>query len=68
MAEQVPAPLAPNEVQDVVNVAPAPAVPALEPVLAAPVAQVENRLSAAVNNVAQNVAPEVTIPSLFWLL
>ena len=64
MAEQVPAPPAPNQVQDVVNVAPAPAVPALEPVLAAPVAQVENRLPAAVNNVAQNAAPDVTILNL----
>ena len=60
MAEQVPAPPAPNQVQDVVNVAPAP-----KPVLAVPVALVENRLSAAVDDVAQNAAPDslVTIPS-----
>ena len=45
MSEQVPAPPAPNQLQDVVNVAPAPAVPALEPVLAAPVAQAENPAS-----------------------
>ena len=55
MAEQVPAPPAPYQdvdVQDVVNVAPAPAVPAPEPVLAARLAQVENRLPFAVDNVA----------------
>ena len=63
MAEQVPAPPLPNQVQDVVNVGPAPAVPAPEPVLAAPVAQVENRPSAAVDNVAQNAPPEVTVPN-----
>ena len=64
MAEQVPAPPAPNHLQDVVNVAPSPAVPAPEPVLAAPLAQVENRLPVAVDNVAQNAAPEVTTPNL----
>ena len=42
------APPAPNQVQDV-NIAPAPA------------AQVEDRLPAAADNVAQNAAPEVTI-------
>ena len=41
MAEQVPGPPPPNQVQGVVNVPPAPAVQPLEPVLAAPVAQVE---------------------------
>ena len=61
MAEQVPAPAAPNQVQDVVNIAPAPAVPAPEPVLAGPVAQVEDQLPAVADNVAQNAAPEVTI-------
>ena len=45
MDEQVPAPQAPNQLQDVVNVAPATAVPALELVLTAPVAQVENPAS-----------------------
>ena len=55
MAEQVPAPLAPNQVLDVVNITPAPAVPAPvlpvpEPVLAVPVAQVENLLPAIANN------------------
>ena len=64
IAEQVLAPTAPNQVQDVVNVAPAPAVPSPEPVLAAPVAQVENWLPAAVDNIVQNAAPEVTIPYL----
>ena len=64
MAEQVPGPPAPNQVQDVVNVPPAPAVQPLEPVLAAPVAQVENQLPAAVDNIAQNAALEVTIPNL----
>ena len=64
MAELVPASSAPNQVQDVVNVAPALAVSVPEPVLAAPVAQVENRLPAGVDNVAQNAAPEATIPNL----
>ena len=55
MAEQVLAPPAPNQVLDVVNIAPAPAVPASglpvpEPVLAVPVAQVENPLPVAANN------------------
>ena len=63
MAEQVPAPPAPNQVVDVVNIAPAPAKPAPEPVLAVLVAQVENPLPAAANNVAQNAAPEVTTPN-----
>lgn len=63
MAEQVPTPPAPNQVLDVVNIAPAPAVPASEPVLAVPVAQVQNRLSAAADNVVQNAAPEVTTPN-----
>ena len=61
MAEQVPSPPAPNQVQDVVNFAPAPAVPAPEPVLAGPVAQVEDQIPAVADNVAQNAAPEVTI-------
>ena len=61
MAEQVPGPPPPNQVQGVVNVPPAPAVQPLEPVLAAPV---ENRLPAAVDNIAQNAALEVTIPNL----
>ena len=61
MAERGPAPPAPNQVQDVVNFAPAPAVPAPEPVLAGPVAQVEDQLPAVADNVAQNAAPEVTI-------
>ena len=60
MAEQVPAPPVPNQVPDVVNFAPAPAVPAPEPVLAGPVAQVEDQLPAVADNVAQNAAPEVT--------
>ena len=60
MAEQVPAPPAPNQVLDVVNITPAPAVPAPELV---PVAQVGNPLPAAANDVAQNAAPEVTTPS-----
>ena len=68
MDEQVPAPLAPNQVLDVVNSAPSPAVPApvlpvLEPVLAVPLAQVENPLPDAAD-VSQKVAPEI-IPSLF---
>ena len=68
MAEQEPVPPAPNQVRDVVYVGPAP-----EPLLVAPVAQVENRLPAAVDNVAQNAAPEVTIrnlliPGLYWLV
>ena len=62
VAEQVPAPPAPNQVLNV-NVAPAPGVPALEPVLAVPVAQVENSLPAAANNVAHNTAPEVNNPN-----
>ena len=66
MDEQVPALPASNQLQDVVNVAPAPAVPAPQPVLAAPVALVENRLPLAVDNVAQNAAPEVTIPNLLF--
>ena len=57
VAEQVPAPPAPNKVLNV-NVA-----PALEPVLAVPVAQVENSLPAAANNVAHNTAPEVNNPN-----
>ena len=60
MAEQVPAPPAPNQVLDVVNIVPTPAVPASELVL---VAQVESPLPAAANDVAQNAAPEVTTPS-----
>ena len=60
MAEQVPAPPLPNQVQDVVNVAQVPAVPAPEPVL---VAQVEKRPPAAADNVAQNAPPEVTVPN-----
>ena len=56
----MPAPPAPNQVLDVVNIAPAPAVPASELV---PVAQVENSFSAAANDVAQNAASEVTTPS-----
>lgn len=63
MAEQVPAPPEPNQALDVVNVAPAPAVPAPEPVLAVQVAQVENPLPTAANNIAQNVGPEVTTPN-----
>ena len=52
-----------------VNVAPAPAVPAPEPVLAAPVAQVENWLPAAVENAAPEVTiPNRLIPSLFQLV
>ena len=69
MDEQVPAPPAPNHLQDVVNVAPSPAVPAPEPVLAAPVAQVENWLPAAVENAAPEVTiPNRLIPSLFQLV
>lgn len=69
MDEQVPAPLAPNQVLDVVNSAPslavpAPVLPVLEPVLAVPLAQVENPLPDAADNVSQNVAPEI-IPSRF---
>ena len=60
MAEQVPAPPSPNQVLDVVNIAPAPQVPALGPVLAVPVAQVINLCPAAANNVAQNAALELT--------
>lgn len=68
MDEQVPAPLAPNQVLDVVNSAPslavpAPVLPVLEPVLAVPLAQVEIPLPDAAD-VSQNVAPEI-IPSLF---
>lgn len=68
MDEQVPAPLTPNQVLDVVNSAPslavpAPVLPVLEPVLAVPLAQVENPLPDAAD-VSQNVAPEI-IPSLF---
>ena len=60
----MPAPLALNQVLGVVNSAPSPAVPApvlpvLEPVLAVPVAQVENPLPDAADNIAQNVAPEI---------
>lgn len=58
MAEHVPALPAPNQVLDIVNIAPAP-----KPVLAVPVAQVENPLPAAANNVVQNAAPEVTTPN-----
>ena len=61
MAEQVPAPPAPNQVQEVVNFSPTPAVPAPEPILAGPVARVEDRLPAVADNVAQKAAPEVTI-------
>lgn len=64
MAEQVPAPPAPNQVLDVANIAPAPPIPAPEPVLAVPVAQVENPLPAAANNVAQNAAPELITPNV----
>ena len=63
MTEKVPAPPAPNQVQDVVSVAPAPAVQVPEPDLAVPVALVENRLPVAVEDVAQNAAPGVTFPS-----
>ena len=63
MAGKVLAAPVPKQVQDVVNAAPAPAIPAPEPVLAAPVAQVENRPPSAADNVAQNAAPEVTIPN-----
>ena len=64
MAEQVPAAPLQNQVQDVIDVALAPAVPAPEPVFAAPVAQVENRPPAAADNVAQNAPPEVTVPNV----
>ena len=63
MAKQMSAPPLPNQVQDVVNVAPAPTVPATEPVLAAPVPQVGNWPPTAADNVAQNAPPEVTIPN-----
>ena len=65
MTEKVPAPPAPNQVQDVVSVAPAPApaVQAPEPDLAVPVTLVENRLPVAVEDVAQNAAHGVTFPS-----
>ena len=77
MAEWAPAPQAPNHVLDVVNIAPAPTVPAPvlpvpEPVLAVAVAQVENPLPAAAN-VAQKAAPEVTtrnfnpLPAFSWV-
>ena len=58
----MPAPPAPNQVLNV-NVAPAPGVLALEPVLAVPVAQVENSLPPAANNVAHNTAPKVNTPN-----
>ncbi|PFX13343.1 hypothetical protein AWC38_SpisGene22577 [Stylophora pistillata] len=64
MAEQVPAPPAPNQVLDVVNIAPAPSVSAPEPVLAVPVVQVENPFPAAANNITQNAAPEITTPNV----
>ena len=64
MAEQVPAAPLQNQVQDVIDVALAPAVPAPGPVFAAPVAQVENRPPAAADNVAQNAPPEVTVPNV----
>ena len=61
MAEQVPAPPAPNQVLDVVNIAPAPAEPSSG---ACPrSSSIENPLPAAANDVAQNAAPEVTTPS-----
>ena len=49
----MPAPPTPNQVQDVVNIAPAPAVPAPEAVLAVLVAHVEDRLPAAADNDTQ---------------
>ena len=58
----MPAPLAPNQVLNV-NVALAPGVPALEPVLAVPVDQVENSLPAAAKNVALITEPEVNTPN-----
>ena len=61
MAAQMPAPPAPNK--DVINIAPAPVLPVQEPVLAGPVAQVENPLPAAAKNVAKNAAPKVTTPN-----
>ena len=69
MDEQVLALPAPNQRQDVVYVAPAPAVLAPEPVHvpATPVAQVENRFPVAVDNVAQNAVPEVTNSNLLIL-
>ena len=62
------APPAPGQVLDVFNIIPAPAAPApvlpvQEPDPAVPVAQIENWLPAAANNVAQNAAPEVTTPN-----
>ena len=63
MAAQVPATPVPNQVEDVVNVTPAPAIPTLKPVIAAPIVQVENWPPAVINNVAQNAALEVTIPN-----
>ena len=57
MAGQVLAAPVPKQVQAI------PAIPAPEQFLAAPVAQVENRPPSAADNVAQNAAPEVTIPN-----
>ena len=58
----MPAPPVSNQVLDVVNIAPAP-------VIAVAVAQVENLLPTAADDVAQNAAPDVTlrilIPSQF---
>ena len=66
MTEQVPPPPAPNQVLEV-NIAPAPAAPAPEHVLPVSVAQVENRQPAAlIDNVDQNVVPEVTTSN--WLI
>ena len=59
----MPAPTAPNQVLNV-SVTPAPGVPALEPDLAVPVAQVENSLPAAANNVAHITEPEVNTPNV----
>ena len=58
----MPAPPVSNQVLDVVNIAPAP-------VIAVAVAQVDNLLPTAADDVAQNAAPDVTlrilIPSQF---
>ena len=58
----MPAPPVSNQVLDVVNIAPAP-------VIAVAVAQVENLLPTAADDIAQNAAPDVTlrilIPSQF---
>ena len=62
MIEQVPAPMVSNQVLDAVNIAPAA-------MIAVAVAQVENLLPTAAEDIAQNAAPEVTlqilIPSQF---